>query len=41
MVMELLGKSLEDLFNDIDRRFSLQTVTVLGIQMIECIEFLH
>lgn len=29
--MELLGKSLEDLFTDNNRIFTLQTVAVLGV----------
>ncbi|CAD8098770.1 unnamed protein product [Paramecium sonneborni] len=41
LVMEQLGKSLEDIFTDNNRIFSLQSVTVLALQMLECIEFLH
>ncbi|CAK76717.1 unnamed protein product (macronuclear) [Paramecium tetraurelia] len=41
LVMELLGQSLEDIFSENNRIFTLQTVCVLGIQMLECIEFLH
>lgn len=41
MVMDLFGQSLEDLFVNNGRRFDLKTTLMVGIQMIERIEYTH
>ena len=41
LIIQLLGPSLEDLFEWCGRKFSITTVARLAIQMVERIQFLH
>ena len=39
--MELLGQSLEDLFQSQQKKFSLKTVAMSGIQILDRLEYIH
>ena len=41
LIMELLGPSLESLFQSLNKKFSIKTTCMLGIQMLDRIEYIH
>ena len=41
LIMELLGQSLENLFQSQNKSFSIKTACMLGIQMVDRIEYIH
>ena len=41
LIMELLGPSLESLFQSLNKRFSIKTTCIIGIQMLDRIEYIH
>mmetsp|Transcript_225 Transcript_225/g.205 ORF Transcript_225/g.205 Transcript_225/m.205 type:complete len:351 (+) Transcript_225:24-1076(+) len=41
LIMDLLGPSLEDLFNLMKRKYSVKTTLMLGEQIISRVEFIH
>merc|ERR1719379_2057931 len=41
LVLERLGQSLESIFQDCHRRFTVRTVMLMALQMIDCVEMLH
>ena len=41
LIMQLLGKSLDKLFTDCSRHFSIKTVSQIAYQMVQRIEYVH
>lgn len=41
MVMDLLGPSLEELFTFCDRKFDLKTTLMVGLQLMDRIQYVH
>ena len=41
MVIDLLGPSLEEMLNRGERRFSLKTTIMIGLEMLKLIRFIH
>ena len=41
MVLDLLGPSLDTLFRISGQKFSLETVSMVGVQLVSCLEKLH
>ena len=41
LIMELLGPSVEDIFNKLNQKLSLKSLLMLGEQMFNCVEQLH
>lgn len=41
LVMDLLGKSIEDMFDLCDRKFCVKTVAILAVQMIRRVQSVH
>lgn len=41
LIQTLLGKSLYDLYNDFQKRFTIKDICMIGIQTIERLEYIH
>jgi serine/threonine protein kinase len=41
MIMDLLGPSLEDLFQKCNKKFTIKTTVMLGLQIFKRLEYIH
>ena len=41
MIIGFLGPSIDDLYQLQEKKFSLETILMIGIQMLSCLEYIH
>ena len=41
MIIDFLGPSIDDLYQLQEKKFSLETILMIGIQMLSCLEYIH
>jgi len=41
MIIDFLDPSIDDLYQLQEKKFSLETILMIGIQMLSCLEYIH